>query len=81
MVYQLARDSNWQQITSPYLSIFATDALSVKQNNSIGFVSHDQPQIFFCASIADLVDGDGESWLDVSLHIFLPVVAEKACSF
>lgn len=36
---------------------------------------------FSCNSFADLVDGNGESWLNISLHIFLPVVAEKTCSF
>lgn len=30
---------------------------------------------------ADLVDANSESWLNVSLHIFLPVVTEKARSF
>lgn len=48
----------------------------------IGSVSLDQPQfLHFSASFADLVDGDGEGWLNISFHIFLPVVAEKACSF
>lgn len=37
--------------------------------------------LFSWVSLSDLVDGDGEGWLDVHLHVFLPVVAEKVCSF
>lgn len=39
---------------------------------------------FYSTSIsyyADLVDANGECWLDVSFHVFLPVVAKQACSF
>lgn len=60
------------------------------ETQSIGSVRMDRPPEIECFtqiphrsvfSFADLVDGNGESWLNVSLHIFLPVVTEKTCSF
>lgn len=46
----------------------------------VNFYTDALPSSRLRASFTDLVDGDGESRLDVGLHVFLPVVAEKTRS-
>lgn len=57
--------------------------MAKNKHNCIGSLRLDQPveSVLLSFLFADLVDGNRESWLNVSLHIFLPVVAEKARSF